>query len=163
MRDSSVDSRANGGNVTDDDSRTMYGDGSDKFNAKIIGYTKDGDVIIRISPELTQDLAASSINKLARVKSGVRFDDELSKPTTPAAIATPRLSIDKETEVEEIKRATPTTAAPPLQHRRHEMTRHHSSSTSITFKGKEKQPSIQERRERREREREQRDQDETDE
>lgn len=53
-----------------EDCRTIYGDSSDKFNAKIIGYTKEGDVIIRLSPELSSDL-----NSKVKTQSGITWDE----------------------------------------------------------------------------------------
>lgn len=134
--------------MTDEESSAItYGDGTDKFNAKIIGLTKDGDVIIRFSPEMTQDLLANSA--LSRNNSGsssrtkftksqstvVRFDDESSSkpPSTPAAAtaSSPRTSTEKQSETE---------AEEPSRERRDgQLSKLRSSSaTSITFKGKEK-------------------------
>lgn len=135
VREFSVDSRANGENdATDDDSPTIYGDTSDKFNAKIIGYSRDGDVILRISPELSQELFASRPASSKKSKTNVRFD-ESRMSATPS-----RLSLDIEKQAmatEEETDVSPTNAT--SRPRRKQW----GSSASITFIGKEKQQPSQ--------------------
>lgn len=113
---------------SDEDIRTIYGDSSDKFNAKIIGYTKEGDVILRISPELTQELVRPKT-------SSIKWDDApYSTPNLPV----PRIDIEKTgSERRKVEFASiPRTG-----------TSRHRSSSSVTFKGKEKELSLDEQRE----------------
>lgn len=73
VRDESTDSRGRRPSDTEEDTPTVCGDPtSEKFNARIVGYTDDGDVILRISPEISQELT----RKLATRQSSVAWEDE---------------------------------------------------------------------------------------
>lgn len=98
--------------VTEEDSPTIYGDSSDKFNAKIIGYTKEGDVIIRLSPELSSDF-----NSRVKAQSGITWDE-------------PRLRMHA-SRLDGIK--TSEASTPRVGRSRHR------SSSCATLKGKEKE------------------------
>lgn len=98
---------------TDDDTRTVFGGSLDKVSAKIIGFTKEGDVILRIPPELSEDL-----NTRVKTQSSITWDE-------------PRRKMSVSTPVEELGRRD-TRGGRPI----------HRSTSSVTFKGKEKEPVI---------------------
>lgn len=99
--------------TSNEDTPTFYGTPSDKFNAKIIGYTKEGDVIIRIAPELSEHLS------VLKPQSSITWDElPWKNPQTPN---------EKEDEA----------TTPRVGRSRHR------SSSSISFKGKEKDFSVQ--------------------
>ncbi|KAJ4394376.1 hypothetical protein N0V93_003593 [Gnomoniopsis smithogilvyi] len=108
IREDSTDSDERSTQRGNEDTPTIYGDSSDKFNAKIIGYTKEGDVIIRISPELSQELHG------LKPKSSITWDEPRWK--------NPPTQNEKEEEAE----------TPRIGRSRHR------SSSSVTIKGKEK-------------------------
>ncbi|CAN8098815.1 unnamed protein product [Discula destructiva] len=130
VRGDSTDSadRARVETSDEDGPSTVCGDLSDKFNAKIVGYTTQGDIIIRIAPELTQEMSRS------RRQSSIKWEEPSPQPPRSA----PRKSFDKiKVEFSEVEFGTP----------RNDLSRHRSSS-SMTFKRKEKEEfSPQQRRE----------------
>lgn len=113
IREDSTDSDERSPQRANEYAPTIYGDSSDKFNAKIIGYTKEGDVIIRISPELSQEIHD------IKPKASITWDEPKWKsPLTPN---------EKEDEAE----------TPRIGRSRHR------SSSSVNSKGKEKDLSVQ--------------------
>lgn len=98
---------------TDDDTPDVLGGSLGKMNAKIIGFTKEGDVIIRIPPELSEDL-----NTRMRNQSSITWDEPRPK------INMSRLS--EETDLSNVRVGRPM----------------HRSTSSVTFKGKEKEPVV---------------------
>lgn len=118
VRDDSTDSGSRSPQAASECAPTVYGDLSDKFNAKIIGYTKEGDVIIRISPELSQEM------HMLKPQSSITWDE-------PRVQVPPPPQINIESELKEDEAGTP----------RKGRSRHRSSS-SVTFKGKEKELSV---------------------
>lgn len=73
VRGDSTDSKARS---TDGDSPTVCGDCSEDFNAKVIGYTKDGDVIIRLSSSVRQEFMSR-----AQGGSAITWDEPI-RPST---------------------------------------------------------------------------------
>lgn len=69
VRGDSTDSKARS---TDGDSPTVCGDCNDDFNAKVIGYTKDGDVIIRLAPNVRQEFMSR-----AQGSSAITWDEPI--------------------------------------------------------------------------------------
>lgn len=103
VRGESTDSGDRRQSETEEDTPTIYGDcTSEKFNAKIVGYTKEGDVILRLSPEFSREFTR--------------------KVTTQPSIAWDE---------------RPRTSPPPTRDDK-EPSRHRSTS-SVTFKGKERE------------------------
>ncbi|KAL1878734.1 hypothetical protein Daus18300_002010 [Diaporthe australafricana] len=73
VRGDSIDSKARS---NDGDSPTVCGDCNDDFNAKVIGYTKDGDVIIRLASNVRQEFMTR-----AQGSSGITWDEPI-RPST---------------------------------------------------------------------------------
>lgn len=73
VRGDSTDSKARS---NDGDSPTVCGDCNDDFNAKVIGYTKDGDVIIRLASNVRQEFMSR-----AQGSSGITWDEPI-RPST---------------------------------------------------------------------------------
>lgn len=91
----------------------MYGRPLEKFNARIIGFTKEGDVILRVSPELSEEL-----NQTLKTPSSITWNEPHRKMSTQAVADETRTS----------EPGTPRIGRPM-----------HRSSSSVTVKGKERQ------------------------
>lgn len=74
IRGDSTDSKTRS---NDEDSPTVCGDCNDDFNAKVIGYTKDGDVIIRLAPNVRQEFMSR-----AQGSSGITWDEPIRPSST---------------------------------------------------------------------------------
>lgn len=112
MRDQSADS----GKRTparESDARTVYGGQSEKFNARIIGFTKEGDVILRVSPELSEEL-----NQTLKTPSSITWNEPHRKMSTK----------DMADETKTSEPGTPRIGRPI-----------HRSTSSVTVKGKERE------------------------
>lgn len=97
VRGSSTNSAAEG-DVAKENAGTVYGDSSDRYNAKIIGYTKEGDVIIRVSPEVSQDLGQ------VKAQSSIRWHEPGAPPVPPV----PHNSVERSSDhVKEADVGTP--------------------------------------------------------
>ncbi|KAJ0121513.1 hypothetical protein N8I77_004454 [Diaporthe amygdali] len=77
IRGDSTDSKARS---NDGDSPTVCGDCNDDFNAKVIGYTKDGDVIIRLSSNVRQEFMTRALSS-----SGITWDEPIRPSTSKEA------------------------------------------------------------------------------
>ncbi|ROW11511.1 hypothetical protein VMCG_00988 [Cytospora schulzeri] len=64
--------RENGG-----DTPAARGDSSGEYNAKVIGYTKDGDIIIRLAPNTREDFMT-----MAPLTSSITWDEPIRAPST---------------------------------------------------------------------------------
>lgn len=76
----------------------------DEFNAKVVGYTKEGDIIIRLAPSISSDFKT----RVKGQSGSITWDEQVP--------ATPRIGRSR-----------------------------HRSSSIATFKGKEREPTLQQR------------------
>lgn len=99
--------------ANEDDAPTVYGGSSEKFNARIIGFTKEGDVILRVSPEMSEEL-----NQTVKTPASITWNEPLRKMSTAAITDDTRTS----------EPGTPRIGRPM-----------HRSTSSATAKGKERE------------------------
>lgn len=99
--------------ANEDDAPTVYGGSSEKFNARIIGFTKEGDVILRVSPEMSEEL-----NQSLKTPASITWNEPHRKMSTAAMADETRTS----------EPGTPRIGRPM-----------HRSTSSVTVKGKERE------------------------
>lgn len=100
----------------DEESPTINCDPSDDFNAKIIGYTREGHLIIRLAPKLSQELN----ERVNLQKSTITWNE-------------PRQKHSMSKSRDGLRTSEPGTPGRSM----------HRSNSSVTFKGKDTEPTVQ--------------------